>query len=121
VPNGLSYDELLETCRVLVTAGSETTGTLLTGLTYYLLANPSVYEKLVKEIRGAFKEGNEINMQSVQKLDYLLAVINEALRLFPPVPGNLRRMTPQEGWWITGLWVPGNVVVAVDVCALSSL
>jgi cytochrome P450 len=80
-----------------------------------------VYEKLVKEIRGAFKEGNEINMQSVQKLDYLLAVINEALRLFPPVPGNLRRMTPQEGWWITGLWVPGNVVVAVDVCALSSL
>jgi hypothetical protein len=60
-------------------------------------------------------------MQSVQKLDYLLAVINKGLRLSPPVPGNLRRVTPREGPWITRWWIPGNVDVAVDIYALPSI
>lgn len=76
-----------------------------------------MYEKLVKEIRDSFGDANEINMQSVQNLGYQLAVIKEALRLFPPIPGNLRRMTPIDGWWITGQWIPGDVAVAIDVCA----
>lgn len=41
--------------------------------------------------------------------------INEGLRLFPPLPGNLRRIVPPEGKLICGKWVPGGTFVAVDI------
>jgi len=53
-------------------------------------------------------------MARVSKLDYLLASINEGLRLFPPLPGNMRRYTPPEGSTIAGTFIPGNTMVAID-------
>jgi cytochrome P450 len=76
-----------------------------------------VYDKLVNEIRGSFTNANEINRESVKRLDYQHAVIKEALRLFPPIPGNLRRMTRSNGCGITNQWFPPGVAVAIDVCA----
>ena len=48
---------------------------------------------------------------------YLTACINEGLRLFPPLPGNLRRIVPKDGKVISGRWVPGGTLVAVDILA----
>ena len=116
-PDGIKYGEILETATVLLAAGSETTATLLCGATYYLLSNPSTLAKPTYEIRQAFENEDEICMATVQKLEYQLAVLNEALRLFPPVSGNLRRVTPDEGCMINGRFVPGNTNVAVDLYA----
>lgn len=38
--------------------------------------------------------------------------INEALRLFPPVPSGLQRMTPPEGVKIAGRYIPGDTLVS---------
>lgn len=113
----LTYSELLETCRVIMVGGSETTATLLSGIIYYLLQTPHALLKLTAEVRSAFQDTSEISIYSVQKLEYQMAVINEALRLFPPLPGNLRRTTPPEGCIISDLFVPGNVIVGVDIYA----
>ncbi|CAH0058112.1 unnamed protein product [Clonostachys solani] len=94
--------------HVLITAGSETTATTLSGATYLLGKHPEVLRKLVKEVRTTFKHENEINMHSVQRLEYMLAVLNEALRLYPPVPGAIPRMMNPEGGIINGRWVPGG-------------
>jgi len=56
-------------------------------------------------------------MASVQKLEYQLKCINEALRILPPLPGSLRRITPKQGWNIAGRWVPGETLVAIDMYA----
>lgn len=45
------------------------------------------------------------------------AVINESLRLFPPVPGNLRRITPPSGCFIGKDVFPGNTIVGYDMYA----
>lgn len=111
---GMMFDELAKTGGLLIAAGAETTASLLSGVTYHLLMNPSVLAKLTGEVRNAFKTESEINMTSVDNLEYLLAVLNEALRIFPPVPDNLNRITPKEGCMIAGHYLPGKKYVAIN-------
>jgi cytochrome P450 len=115
--SGMSYAELIETARVLVVGGTETTASLLSGMTYYLLSNPHKLHKLTAEIRSTFANPSSITMATVLPLPYLNAVINEALRLFPPLPGNLRRITPPAGSYIADKFIPGGMMVAIDIFA----
>ena len=52
-------------------------------------------------------------------LTYSNAAISEAFRLFTPLPGSMRRITPPEGSTISGIYIPGNTIVAVDSYAAS--
>lgn len=90
-------------------AGTETTATLLSGLTYLLLTHPDSMKKLVTEIRSPFASSDEISMEAIQALPYLGACIKEALRKYPPVPVGLPRLTPAEGSTVCGYFVPPNV------------
>lgn len=106
---GMSKQEIQETFTLLILAGSETTSTLLAGCTFLLQTHPLIRQRLDTEIRTSFSDDSEINMLSVARLQYLDAVVEESLRLYPPVPIALSRMTPAEGISICGQWVPGNV------------
>lgn len=48
--------EIIGTSRVLLTAGSETTATLLSGATSYLLQNPDVLHRVQSEVRTLFQK-----------------------------------------------------------------
>jgi cytochrome P450 len=108
---------LVDTCRTFVLGSAETTAGVLSGATYYLLLNPECMRELVTEIRSAFTSENDINMSTVLDLTYMGAVITETMRLFHPLPGNLRRMAPAEGSTISGHFIPGNTIVACDMYA----
>lgn len=105
----MTQREIEANAGVLITAGSETTATLLSGFTFYILTHSNVYEKLVGEIRGAFTHQDDIGFLSVAKLQYLNASLEESLRMYPPVPGVLPRKVPQGGAVIDGQFVPGGV------------
>ncbi|KAJ5047261.1 uncharacterized protein L3040_003098 [Drepanopeziza brunnea f. sp. 'multigermtubi'] len=111
---GMTFGEISETCGVLLAAGSETTASLLTAVTFYLTTHPSILKNLTTEIRNAFRSESEITIVSVNRLEYLLAVLNEALRIHPPVGGNLVRITPREGCMIAGRFIPGDTHVAIN-------
>ncbi|KIW25940.1 uncharacterized protein PV07_09074 [Cladophialophora immunda] len=111
--NGMSREEIQATFNVLMIAGSETTATSLAGCIYLLQKHPEVRQKLHAEIRNTFRDDKEITMLSVGHLMYLDAVVEESLRLYPPVPIALNRTTPPEGAAICGHWVPGNVAVGI--------
>jgi cytochrome P450 len=106
---GMTKPELMGVANLLIIAGSETTATLLSGVTYHLLRNPRVMEKLVAEVRSKFISEDQINLTSVQSLDYMLAVLDEALRIYPPSPTGLPRVVPKGGDYICGKWIPGGV------------
>lgn len=106
---GMTIEEIIENSSTLIVAGSETTATLLSGTTFYLLSNPQAYDKLVKEVRSTFETEDEITLQSVNHLEYMLAVLNEGFRMYPPVPSGLTRITPRGGEFIEGYWMPEKV------------
>ncbi|KAL2132356.1 hypothetical protein VTI74DRAFT_3927 [Chaetomium olivicolor] len=115
---GLTLEKLQANSAILIIGGSETTATLLSGVTYLLLTNPEAMKKLTAEIRGAFKSEDEIDFASVSTLPYLLACLNEALRMYPPVPIGLPRVVPKGGANIAGNYVPENTVVAIHQWAM---
>jgi averantin hydroxylase len=107
--SGMTKAEMVANATILVLGGSETTATLLSGTTYLLLKNPEVLKKLNNEVRSAFNKEEEIDLQSVGRLEYMLAVLDEAMRMYPPVPKQGNRVVPDGGAMIAGKWVPGGV------------
>ncbi|TKA75602.1 hypothetical protein B0A49_03864 [Cryomyces minteri] len=110
---GLSRQEIYSNAGLLIGAGSETTATLLTGTTYYLLKNPRVMQKLRSEIRSAFDSDADINITSASQLPYLSAVMEEGMRLYPPGPAANVRVT-NHATRIDGNIVPKGVRVSVQ-------
>nr|QSG30339.1 CYP65EZ1 [Hormonema carpetanum] len=109
-----SVEELHSNADIFMIAGTETTSTLLSGLTCLLLQNPRVMEKLTAEIRGAFPTVDDITIDTLAALPYLAACINEAFRIYPPVPTAVRRLTnATTGAQVAGHWIPPNTSVGV--------
>ncbi|KAF6808212.1 cytochrome p450 [Colletotrichum musicola] len=115
----LSFVQLAANSNTLVIGGSETTATLLSGVTYYLLTHKDALEKLKKEVRSTFTSEKEIDIISVNKLNYMLACLDETLRLYPPVAMGLPRVSPREGATVCGRFVPGNTTVAIHQWAIN--
>ena len=82
---------------------------MLSGATYLLLAHPETKKKLEEEVRGAFASDEEITIESVSKLTYMLACLNETMRMYPPVPIGLPRVVPKGGDTIADQYVPEDV------------
>lgn len=105
----MSREEMISNASAIVVAGSETSATLLSGCTWLLLQSPEVLRTLLAEIDGAFAAESDIDLGSVGKLGYMLAVLKETLRLYPPVPAQSNRVTHGDGVTIAGRWVPSGV------------
>lgn len=118
----MSNEEIMTTFEVLMVAESETTATLLSGVTYQLLKNPDVLKKLVAEIRSTFAHSHEITTVSVNDLKYQLAALDEALTIMPPVASALVRLVPSgEGEIVGGHFVPGGTRVGIPSMGRLSL
>ena len=108
----LSRGELIDNSLVLVVAGSETTATLLTGATWLLARNPDCYKKVVAEVRAAFKSDDDITVKAVNGLEYMVAVLDESMRVFPPTAFSFPRIiTAKEGQIVAGVHVPYGVSI----------
>ncbi|PSN61466.1 cytochrome P450 [Corynespora cassiicola Philippines] len=110
---GLHPMEMQSNASTFMFAGTETTATELSGLTYFLLKNPEKLQRLTKEVRDAFPTYDYINMNVLPKLPYLCACIEEGLRIYPPVSIGLPRRTPQGGAQVGCNWFPSGVVMSV--------
>ncbi|KAF2500018.1 cytochrome P450 [Lophium mytilinum] len=118
--NGVSEKEFIASSDTVLLGGSETTATLLSGVTYFLMKNPDALAKLTHEIRSKFTSEEEIDVASVNSLEYMLACLNEAFRLYPPVPGALPRRTIEPETLI-GQYVPPQTTVAIYQLAINRL
>ncbi len=87
-------DQLLN----ILVAGRDTTAGLLSFVFFELARNPRVFAKLREEVEEKFGVGEdarveEISFESLKLCEYLKAVLNECLRLYPSVPQNFRVAT----------------------------
>ena len=84
--------------------------TTLVFLFYHLAQAPAEAEKLRQELEHT---ENFTNHKSLQNLEHLNGLINETLRLHPPVPSGGLRNTPLEGSAIDGKFIPGTTTVLI--------
>ncbi|RAK95680.1 cytochrome P450 [Aspergillus ibericus CBS 121593] len=116
--DGLTDEELEANADIIIIAGSETTATLLSGLTYFLLQNPQAMEKVTREVRFVMQTEADITVQNATaNLPYMLACIDEAFRMYPPIPSGLQRITPTTPIEISGYRIAPNTKVAVHQSA----
>lgn len=104
--------------RLIVVAGSGTVAAVLSHIFYHLAVDATVVEKLRTEIKDLWKEDTPFNLWDFQNAEYLNGVINEAMRMHPPVPSGVQRITPPEGVTIDGVFVPGSVNITVSSWAI---
>lgn len=91
-----------------MTAGTETTATALSGLTYLLLKNPEKLKKLLEEVR-AVDDLSMLKGDVLRHMKYMQACFEEGMRLYPPVPiGNMRSIA-KGGNTVLGQYLPEDV------------
>ncbi len=75
-------------CIEFLIAGHETTSGLLSFATYFLLKNPDVMARAQAEVDSVF--GTDLSVRptyaQVNRLQYVLQILKEALRLYPTAP-----------------------------------
>ncbi|KAF8811334.1 cytochrome P450 monooxygenase CYP63 [Phlegmacium glaucopus] len=88
----LIRDQLLN----MLLASRDTTACVLTFITYFLAIHPEAAQRLRAEVLEHCGPTSFPTFQQFRDMKYMRAVINETLRLFPPVPLNVResRSTP---------------------------
>ncbi|KAL1970873.1 hypothetical protein VTN77DRAFT_2707 [Rasamsonia byssochlamydoides] len=86
--------------QVVVGAGTETTAWALTVAMFHILSNPSIRTRLEEELQSFFPDNPQTNgppkWPELERLPYLTACIQEALRLSYGVTSRLARVAPDQ-------------------------
>ena len=88
----LDIDDMTAQAFIFFLGGFETSSTEMCFAAHEIAANPDIQTKLQQEIDNVLEKSNgEVSYEVINRLEYLDAVINETLRLYPPI-GFLDRM-----------------------------
>jgi cytochrome P450 len=95
-------------------AGSDSTAISISSVVYYVIKSAESKRKLLAEVDATAKENNLehggiFNLEMVNSMPYLQAVMWEAMRLHPAIGMNLGRRVPEGGVTIDGQYFPGGV------------
>lgn len=105
----MSRAEIDSTVTVLVAAGSESTATAISTVTYFALKNPAVLHRLRSEIHDDLP----LTVANLSRLPFLQAVIQEALRMHPSAPVAAPRLIDRPGVTVCGIPVPQGCRVSI--------
>lgn len=86
---GFSRRQLRDQVATMMVAGQEPSSLILFWTVFLLASAPAVQARVAEEVNGVDLDGENLT-EAVARLDYLKAVINEVLRLYPPVYHLLR-------------------------------
>ncbi len=110
-----------------IVAGSETTALTLACILFFLAKFPDVQKKLQEHLDRAMLDpdsdlagGDRWTYEKIKTVTYLDNVIDETLRLKPPVPTGGYRMTPREGITVDGRFIPGDTNVFVPILRIQT-
>ncbi|KAI0879536.1 cytochrome P450 [Hypoxylon argillaceum] len=119
--HGLTEVESQTEAFFMFMAGSETVASAMRITLFYLIATPTVYQRLKTEIKAAIESGrasSPITAAEAKQLPYLQAVLHEGLRVRPTATGTFSREVPPEGDTIHGHFLPGGTTISPNLSSL---
>ncbi|KAI0013565.1 cytochrome P450 [Xylariaceae sp. FL0662B] len=115
---------------LITVAGSHTTAVTLTMLFYELARRKELQKQLREEIaasgvmtadKNGSEHNNKLDTATLERLPFLNACIDEALRLYPPVPTGGIRQTVQKGIRISDTWIPPQTMIVAPRWSIGRL
>ncbi|MFC6905709.1 cytochrome P450 [Halalkalicoccus tibetensis] len=106
--NRLSTEQVRDEAVTLLLAGHETTALALTFTAHALARHPAVEERLVAELEEILG-GETPTMADLPELSYTEQIVEESMRLYPPVPGIVRE--PVKPDIIGGYEIPPGATI----------
>ena len=91
-----SEEELLDELITLIVAGFETSANTLNWVWYLLAGNPDIEAKVVDEARRVLPNVSAVSAEALAEMQYTMQVLEETLRLYPPVWLFSRRSTEED-------------------------
>ncbi|KAI8527478.1 hypothetical protein RHMOL_Rhmol12G0078500 [Rhododendron molle] len=113
--NRISVDDMVDECKTFYLTGQETTNGLLAWSLLLLAVHTDWQEKARKEVFELFGQQNP-NAEGIARLKIMSMILNETLRLYPPVINLLRRVEREVR--LGKLIVPANAHVMLPLLAL---
>lgn len=105
-----SNDHILAEAKNFFIAGHETTGNAISWTLYSITKNPYVLMLVQREIKEIV--GNQLpTLDAIERLTYLDMVINESLRMYPPIWLITRRAIADDV--VLGYKIPANSLVNI--------
>ena len=87
----LSIDELVFTVMSTIFGAQESTSNALSYTAYLLALNPTIQDKLVKEINDYYETNPDCSLyDAAENIEYVNMVLCESLRMYPPFPRTFR-------------------------------
>jgi cytochrome P450 len=108
---GMTIQEVRDEVVIIFIAGHETTAAAMTFVWYLLSKHPWAEEKLHQELDTVL-QGRPPRFEDLERLPYTRQVIQETMRLYPPVPGLSGRSCLADDV-ICGREIPKGALVAV--------
>lgn len=112
IPKGISKDEISAQGILFFIAGFDTTNATLTHIFYYLIKHSEWQEKLYEELFIVSDE--ELDYEKLKELPILNAIIDETLRLQPPLPVVDRECIEPYRIESHGIDLPKNTMISVQ-------
>ncbi|KAK0441530.1 cytochrome P450 [Desarmillaria tabescens] len=112
--------DMLHHVLTFIAAGHDTSANGLAWALYLLAKNPDVQEQLRAEVSPfCSPDCGRPDIRKIKQLQYLDCVINESLRLFPPIPMTFRKSTKDDH--LDGKFVPKGTLIYVPIRAVGWL
>ncbi|KAI4969015.1 hypothetical protein ZWY2020_046345 [Hordeum vulgare] len=116
----LSDGELVGMCSEFLGAGTETTASALQWIMANLVKHREIQEALRREIDAVVcADAEEVSEDVLGKLEYLNAVIMEALRLHPPTSFAFRQVMEEDNVVHDGERIPAGTKVYFPLAAIA--
>ncbi|PSN75463.1 cytochrome P450 [Corynespora cassiicola Philippines] len=119
---GFTDEDLVNQLMTFLAAGHETTASAVSWATYLLCRHPDVQKRLREELHTHLPALNDptgqITSTDIDKLAYLNAVLNETMRVFPPVPMTMREA--EHDSTIQGHFIPAGTTVIISPWAVNT-